>query len=186
MTEEKFECPECGKVFGSEETLKDHSKMEHGRIARIKEDPVEELREQMPDFRKFLNASFGLGLLIGIILTSAAFGGYLYWESLDHRTEVPIKVVTCDNCSYDKFQRATDRMFKTSYTEVDYQSEEGQQLIQKYNLKYVPGFVFNRSVENAVNFSRVKPSLVEFDDAYVIPDEGVTIAQRLSDGRSLE
>lgn len=131
-----------------------------------------------------LNKSFGAGLIIGVIISSVAFVGMpMFLE--ESKLTVPVTVVTCDNCSYGKFQNATDRMFNTEYREVDYNSEEGQNLIEKYNINYVPAFIFDRKVEDAEALNRVEPTLVKFEDAYVIPDAGVKVAQRLSNGISL-
>jgi len=180
--EEKFECPDCGKVFGDEDTIREHLDVEHDGELNL-EKPGKNF--QMPDFSSYLNKSFALGLILGLIVSGAGFGGYMYWQSMDHRTEVPITVVTCDTCDYQKFRNATDKMFKAKYKEVDYQSEKGQNLIQKYNLKYVPGFILDRKVEEAEAFDRVKNTLVDSRDAYVIPDRGLRVAQRLSEGKEL-
>lgn len=184
MPNDRFECSECGKVFGEKGTLKEHLDIEHssGSVTAAKETII----EHISGFRKYFNRSFGLGLILGIFIASTAFSGYIYWDSLDHRTTVPITVVTCDSCEYDRFKDATDRMFKTEYREVDYQSEEGQRLIREHNLKYIPGFLFDREqLEKAENFTSVKPTLIESEDFYVIPDEGVEVAQRLSTGMAL-
>ncbi len=181
MSEEKFECPECSQVFSTEETLKEHSQMEHGKETAA--------GKRLPSFsvKTHLKKSFGTGMLLGILLSSAVFSGYLYWDSMDHRTEVPVTVVTCEECEWSEFRESTDRIFKASYREVDYQSEEGQELIEKYNLKYVPGFIFDREkIEQAENFTKVEPTLVKSEDAYVIPDEGIETAQRLSEGKPLD
>lgn len=185
MTEGKPECPECGKIFGSEETLKEHAEREHG-IKGVSMEQSESVLPDLKNIRQYLNVSLGLGFLIGIVLTSAVFSGYLYWDSLDHRTEVPITVVTCDDCEYDRFVDSTDRMFRADYREVDYQSEEGQELIERYGLNYVPGFIFDSKVTEAEQYYKVEPTLVEVEDAYVIPDRGVEVAQRLSEGIELE
>ena len=182
--EEKLECPECGKLFGEEETLEEHFELEHDSEPVIEEKGIE---IEFPDFRKYWNRSLSLGFLVGILMTAAAFSGFLYWDSMDHRQKVPITVVTCDNCTYQQFRTATDRMFRAEYNEVDYDSEEGQRLIQKYNLKHIPGFIFDGpKLEKAENFTRVRNSVVSFEDAYVIPDEGAETAQRLSKGFELE
>lgn len=188
---ERYECPECGKLFGSEETLEEHTELEHGSQL-VMETP--EMAEELEALKKALSrmkpgsgSSFIYGFFAGALLVAAAVGGVNYWQSLDHRTTVPVTVVTCDNCSYGRFQNATDRMFNARYTEVDYRTERGQELIQKYNLKYVPGFIFDRKqLEKAENFDRVRSVLVKFDDAYVVPDERTMVAQRLSEGKRID
>ncbi|MBC5792581.1 MAG: hypothetical protein H8Z69_00935 [Nanohaloarchaea archaeon] len=147
---------------------------------------LEKAREKIVRIgKRYVNRSFGLGLAFGVILSSMILvaGPTVLEES---KISVPVTVVTCDNCSYGKFQNATDRMFNADYNEVNYESEKGQELTQKYELNYVPAFIFDRKVENAEAFNRVKPTLVEFEDAYVIPDAGVKVAQRLSEGISLK
>ncbi len=187
MPEETYECPECGKKFGSEETLYDHFEMEHGSVDFLGSRRTGEKRpvDILKSIRPYLNVSFALGLAAGFLLTTSLFTGYSYL-SQDRGIPVEITVVTCDNCSYDRFRDTTDRLFNTRYEEVDYRSERGQELIMKYNLKYVPGFVYSRDIEEAKNFTYVRASLVEFEDAYVLADEGNPVAQRFSEGMQLE
>lgn len=185
---EQYRCPDCGKNFGSEETFQEHMEIDHPGGLNIDTTRLPDLDPQqlIQKMRAYLNRSFALGLIIGLLIASAGFSGYLYWQSLDHRTPVPVTVVTCDSCTYDKFRTATDRIFNAKYREVNYQSEEGQRLIQKYNIKYVPAFIFDKKVAETENFYRVKSILVEFDDAYVLPDRSPRAAQRLSNGTELQ
>jgi len=184
MGEERYQCPICDRYFGSEDAFRKHARIEHDEEAVETSSNFElELGEKL---KSFLNLSFGAGLLLGLILSGTAFAGYSYWDSLDHRMEVPITVVTCDNCSYEGFRTATDRMFNAEYREVNYQSEEGQQLINKYDINYIPAFIFDRKVEEAEQFFKVEPVLVEYDDAFVVPDRGNLVAQRVSEGKELE
>ena len=180
MPEESFKCAKCGEAFDSKEELKSHRKDDHSRDL---DDFRESLKNRFTALRSNLDRSFGMGLVAGIVITSALFSGFLYLDSLDFATTVPITVVTCDSCEYDRFREATDRMFKTEYREVDYQSEEGQQLIEEHGLMYVPGFIFKGSqLEKAENFTSVESTLVKSGKDYVIPDRGLEVAQRLSTG----
>ncbi len=188
---EIHECPECGKKFGTREILEEHSRLEHGSSSILDLVPekgvdLEDFRSQVSRLRPDSFSSFGYGFLVGLLVALLAFGGFSYYQSLDPGVPVEVTVVTCDNCSYERFRTATDRLFNTRYTEVDYRSERGQELIERYNLKYVPGFIFEPEVEEAENFTRVKSVLVRFEDAYVLPDEGNKAAQRLSSGIVLE
>ncbi|MFB6190354.1 MAG: hypothetical protein ABEJ91_02170 [Candidatus Nanohaloarchaea archaeon] len=185
--DEDYECPECGKHFGSAKTFQTHVDHEHsGELEMDAGSPMDlDTRRIRQRVQENLNRSFALGLIIGLLIASTGFSGYIYWNSLDHRTTVPVTVVTCDNCTWDRFKTATDRIFKTNYKEVDYQSERGQELIRKYNAKYIPMFIFDKKVEKAENFYRVESILVEFEDAYVLPDRSPRAAQRLSNGTSL-
>lgn len=183
--DEDYECPECGRHFGSADTFEAHIDHEHSGSLETDETLDLDIGKVWKRARSHLNRSFALGLILGLVVASAGFSGYLYWDSLDHRTTVQVTVVTCDNCSYDRFKTATDRIFKTEYEEVDYESERGQELVQEYNAKYVPLFIFDRKVEKAENFYRVESILVEFENAYVLPDKSPRAAQRLSNGTSL-
>ncbi len=181
---EEHQCPKCGKNFSTDELLQEHARIEHSGPVKPLEEGLQ-VPAQIASLRRFLNMSFFMGLVLGLLISGLALSGFMYWQSLDHRVEVPVTVVTCENCSYGRFINTTDRMFNARYEEVDYQSERGQELIQKYNLNYVPGFIFDDRVEKAEYFARAKPALVEFEDAYVIPDTGLMTAQRLSDGKEL-
>jgi len=151
------------------------------------EDEIRSLKQKEENLlEKYWNRTFGKGVLTGVLIMSLLFSGFLYWDSVDHRVEVPVTVVTCDDCSYDRFESATDRMFRVSYEEVEYSSEEGQELIDEHSLSYVPSFIFGEEVEKAENFTAIKPSIYESGDYYVLRTEGPEVAQRLSDGKQLE
>lgn len=184
---ELFECSECGDHFSSEELLKEHFRLEHPD-AVYNGPAVEQFSwKQVKDaVRPYLNVSFGTGFIIGVLLTSAIFGLNAFLASSGGDVPVTVTVLTCDNCSYDRFQTRTDKMFNAKYREVDYQSEEGQRLIEKYNIRYIPGFIYNKKVEEAENFTRAKSSLVGFEDAYVLSDGEGEAARFLSKGITIE
>ncbi len=188
MAEERYQCPLCEKYFGSEETFSEHARIEHDTEAvdMEEDDPLLDVNGLMAKIRYNFNRSFLLGLVLGLVVSGAAFSGYTYWESLDHRVEVPVTVVTCDDCSYGEFQNATDRLFNAEYRQVDYQSSEGQELVEKYDLQYIPAFIFDPQVKEAEDFYKVEPVMIEYEDAYVILDRGNLVAQRLSEGIELE
>ncbi len=143
-----------------------------------------DLQELWRNLKPYLNVSFALGLVLGVLLTTAVFAGYSYL-SMERGVPVEVTVVTCDNCSYQKFRDTTDRIFNAEYEEVDYRSDRGKELIQRYNLQYVPGFIFSKDIRESSNFTYVQSSLVEFEDAYVLSDEDNRAAQRFSQGRQL-
>lgn len=174
---EEHRCSECGKAFSSDEMLEKHLDLEHGGKGHSTE-------KTSFDFSLPLDKKQLTGFMIGFMLTAALIGGYTY---LDNREPtVGITVVTCDNCSYSEFRETTDEILKTDYREVNYKSEEGWELVEKYDLYYVPGFIFDKNVEKAENFTRIESIAVKFKDAYVLPDKGVEAAQRVSKGKSLD
>jgi hypothetical protein len=200
---EEHRCEECGKNFGSRETLHEHQELEH-------EDALEEKNEEDPEIFEHLmfNREQLIGAFLGFVLAGFFITGINYVQAAEidfnermdsdfkepisktykdmTTPEVEITVVTCDNCSYSRFKEETDEIMKADYREVDYGSEEGQMLIKKYDLYYVPGFIFDKKVEKTENFTRIESTLVEFDDAYVLPDRGIETAQRVSEGKSLD
>lgn len=185
MVEDKlYECGECGKKYGSKETLQEHSRLVHGHPTVLTGSSGFDL-SGLKKFSSYINLSFGLGLVFGMMIM---LGGVLAYSTFytPPAHQIDVTVVTCDNCSYGKFRNATDELFNADYKEVDYKSKKGQSLIDKYNIKYVPAFIFDKkSLEEADNFTLVRPGLAEFKDAYVIPDEGVKKAQMLSHGFQL-
>lgn len=197
--EDKHRCRECGKNFGSEDTLKKHLEMEHSSSPKVEQEKAG--RDLRPDREQVI------GAMLGFLLAALFISGFNYVQDADFETEynlpdiseelgsyyndlteptVEITVVTCDNCSYSRFRDETDKLLKTEYREVDYQSDEGKELIEKYDLSYVPGFIFEKKVEQAENFTRIESVLIKSDDAYILPAEGVEAAQRMSEGMELE
>lgn len=172
----------CGKKFSSEEYLEDHFELEHPDIKQI---DFEEVNGKLSyGLRKYLNRSAIIGFVIGFLVASAGILGVFFLQDV-MKEEVDVTVVTCDECSFERFKTATDRMFEANYNEVDYESTKGEDLIAKYNLNYIPGFIFEKNVKEKDNFTQVRGALVEFEDAYVMSDAGEETAQRFSEGFSL-
>lgn len=186
MSKEMLRCPECGKNFGTEETFREHVKLEHSKTVQARSEGRIRLKRLKGLRNRYLNKSLLLGFILGFMIASAGFSGYMYWNSLDHRASGTVTVVTCENCTYDRFRTATDRIFNADYEEVKYDSDRGQQLIERYDLNYIPGFIFEKKVEKAEDFYKIKNVLVEFDDSYVAPDRGIRVAQRMSSGFELQ
>lgn len=170
-------CSECGENFTSELYLKEHFKAEHpGKEFK----PAKEKALELPGFEK----NFRNGVLTGFLAAAVLVLAFQGFQAYNYNP-VEVTVVTCDNCSYERFKGATDRYFETEYREVNWNSSRGQELVEKYDINYVPGFVFERDVEEAENFTRVRNALVEFEDAYVMSDQRNEAAQRFSKGFDL-
>ena len=182
MEEENLECAECGEHLGNEELLREHYHLEHkGKRPRS-------VKPSHPEYRKFFskhfNSSTAVGFLLGIMLTSSAIAGGIYVQDYLEE-EITVTVVTCENCTYERFKSRTDRMMVTDYKEVDYQSKKGEELIQRYNLTYVPGFIIEKDVEEHENFTQIRNSVIKYDSSYVIRDKRSKVAQRFSEGFKL-
>lgn len=182
MKDKKLKCEICGNRFSSEEYLEDHFELEHPDNEHKEFKDVEGNFKY--GFRYYLNRSAIIGFVIGFLMATAGISGAFFLQDL-MKEEVEVTVITCDECSYERFKTATDRMFEANYNEVDYESSKGEDLIAKYDLNYIPGFIFEKNVEEKENFTQVRGALVEFEDAYVISDAGEETAQRFSEGFSL-
>ncbi|MFT4892686.1 MAG: hypothetical protein ACI8Z7_000468 [Candidatus Nanohaloarchaea archaeon] len=174
---EEHRCSECGKIFSEEELLERHIELEHGGNAG--KEAVDKGRFSISG----ISRENVFGLILGVVLAVVLIAGFNY---VNADKPVEVTVVTCGNCSYSEFRDSTGELFDVEYREVNYSSSEGQRLIEKYDLYYVPGFIFEKEVEDRENFTRIKSVVVEFDESYVLPDKGVTAAQRVSDGKSLD
>ena len=181
-----FECPHCEKVFDYRDSLDKHLDLKHSLEKELEYLDSNRFKEGFRKFKEIVNTSFQTGFVLGVLITSLVFSGFIYTDYFDQDTEVPVKVVTCEDCDYSAFEEATERMFRTSYTEVDYQSEEGQELIEQYEISYIPGFIYGEEIEQAENFTAVHPNLVEYDEGYRLSQRDQQPAQRLSNGFELE
>lgn len=74
----------------------------------------------------------------------------------------------CDDLTYAKSaleQQITDG----KYTFVDYNTEEGKALYEKYNLSYLPALLFSKGFENTEIYAKVESSLMDVGDYYYVP-----------------
>lgn len=175
--EEQLECSRCGEKFTSEKYLREHYSTEHpGKEPRLESASDFKLSEFEKDFRS--------GVLTGLMIAAFAVVAFQGYQSYTYNP-VDVTVVTCENCSHERFKGATERYFDVRYEEVNWESSRGQELIEKYNANYIPLFVFEKDVESHRNFTRVRNALVEFEDAYVMSDQRNEAAQRFSKGFNL-
>lgn len=174
-------CEECGEVHETREALEAHREVQHGTSASGESSAktfslgFEPVLERFP--YRFLT-----GLLTGLAVAAVAVH---LPGAVDGVDPVRVTVVSCGDCEYGRFVNVTDRMFHARFVEEPYNSSRGRRLVEKYNIRYVPGFIFDRSVSERENFSRITNSLVEFEDAYVVSDRGNRVAQRFTEGREL-
>lgn len=174
---EELQCEDCGKVFTTKRTLQKHTKLEHGHEPEFSRKDV--VLSDVLSREKILK-----GAVVGFLLAAVLIAGFVAFQELDSGSEdtVEITVVTCENCSYQQFRNTTGSIFEVTYREVPYDSVESQELIRKYDIGYVPAFIFDKEIQNRKNFTRINSTLKEFDDAYVLPDDRMPAAQRVSSG----
>lgn len=77
---------------------------------------------------------------------------------------------TCKPCNPQPVIEFTrQRVFPTVKVRiVELRSKEGQKLLKQFAVNNLPAYFFTRSIEQATNFSRVKPSLIRSGDLYQI------------------
>lgn len=180
MERQSVECPECGENFTEEKYLEEHFDVEHPDT-ELDLEQEQNLNLELPEFKK----SFRNGVLLGVLLTAGVLAAFYGYQAYSY-DPVDVTVVSCENCTYERFKGATERYFDVRYEEVNYESERGQELIEKYGLSYVPGFIFEKEIEERSNFTRVRNALIENEDGYVMSDTRNEAAQRFSKGFSLE
>lgn len=173
----KLRCEECGKIFTNRRTLQKHAKLDHDHEVEFSRTDVE--LSDLFSGKKLLK-----GAAIGFLLTAVLIAGFVALQELDSDSEeaVEITVLTCENCSYQQFQNTTGAIFDVKYRELPYNSTEGEELIQRYDIGYIPAFIFDTEVEDRANFTRINSTLKNFDHAYVLPDGRMPAAQRVSSG----
>lgn len=177
-----FRCDECDKIFASKDGLRRHSRVEHDHEPSFTE--VREIRLKELFSRDKLIRGFAAGFLLAAITLTIFAATQESVSTTPEETPEPvdITVLTCENCTYQEFRDTTDPLFETEYREVNYNSSEGRELIEKYSIGFIPAFIFDKDVENRANFTRINSTLRKFDDAYVLPDGRMPAAQRVSSG----
>lgn len=180
--EDRVSCPKCGEVHSSWDSLEEHYTVEHdGELEANTKD--KKVFSSLKSFLTGHDLKFLAGVFVGSFITAMIFVAPAH---LDQQEPVKVTVVSCEGCDYERFVNVTDRQFDVQYVELDYQSDRGMRKIEKYNRSYVPAFIFDRSVEDRENFTSIRNSVVEYEDAYVLSDRGVEVAQRFSTGKALE
>jgi protein-disulfide isomerase len=85
---------------------------------------------------------------------------------------VEIKVLsdeTCDQCSPDEILVWLRKVMPTiAARKIDISSDEGKKAIEQYNLKSLPSFVFDKSLEKTELYSQAKTVFEEKDGQYVM------------------
>lgn len=125
------------------------------------------------------------GFLGALLVTLIVSSGLFVIDSIE-KDSYRVTVVTCETCEYPEFRDKMAPLFDLEYYEIDVNSSKGKNMVERYDLIYVPGFIFEKDIRNADNFSRIGSYLNEFQDSYAVPDTEVPTAQRLSEGRHLE
>lgn len=76
---------------------------------------------------------------------------------------------TCENCNPDEALVGLRRVMPTMLTEkVDVNSEQGQALIEKFNIKTVPAFIFSKELENTDLFAQAQALFEKKEDSYAM------------------
>ncbi len=69
----------------------------------------------------------------------------------------------------DKAVAATKKLFpKIDIRRIDYDSKEGQEMVKKYRIKYIPAYLFSENVVRHSNFEQIKNIVTKRFDAYLL------------------
>lgn len=76
---------------------------------------------------------------------------------------------TCVECKPDEVLVGLKQALPTMSNEkIDVNSPEGKKLVEKFNLKTIPAFVFSKEIEKTDLFAKAEPFLDKKDDGYAI------------------
>ncbi|TAK95596.1 DsbA family protein [Patescibacteria group bacterium] len=85
---------------------------------------------------------------------------------------VKVQVITddnCDTCNADDLLMGLRRIMPTVVaSKVQYNSSEGQKMIQDFKIKTIPAFVFSQSVEKTDFFSKAENFFAKKDNLYYL------------------
>lgn len=174
MTDEQ-ECSKCQKFFSTKDLLAEHLKREHSDYETPR-------NQRFLPTSKFFDRDILKGFIVGALLTCILIAGYSGLQGFSSTVE--ITVIGCDNCSYGEFRNSTDSILESPvYREIDYRSKEASDLINRFDVDYVPAFVFSEEVERSENFTRISAVMNKVGDSYVLHRSP---AERYSEGFRLE
>ncbi|MBW3015758.1 hypothetical protein KY330_05015 [Candidatus Woesearchaeota archaeon] len=75
----------------------------------------------------------------------------------------------CEDCDTTRVTQVTEELFPgIKVVEVDFSTEDGKELYDKYNVQYLPAYFFTSNVDKETAYEQVSGALVKLDDAYMI------------------
>lgn len=138
----------------------------------------------------FISIGISVLMILSIIISGCANSGTPTGKAvldttpeiqnqLKSEPEVTFTIVnrdSCAECDPTLVIEVTKQLFPKLITkEVDVDSEEGKKLIEQYNAKRIPFYVFSMNIENSEAFtdSDVSYAFEEFENGYKLYDEAV-------------
>ena len=153
-----------------------------------------EIEIKLPEsFKKITPTKvFGLVLILCVILVAVfyffsskapvnnAVDGDITRANMD--TQVTIYVINdpdCIICTTSKvIMTLRGVLLNLKEVQIDYNSPEGKEIIERLGIIYVPAFIFGSSIENSVAFSQLKPFIVQRENAYILRVFGSKLIDR--------
>ncbi|MBW3003895.1 hypothetical protein KY337_04990 [Candidatus Woesearchaeota archaeon] len=81
---------------------------------------------------------------------------------------------TCEECDPTRIVQTTEQLFPgIKIVEVDFNTKEGKALYEKYELKYLPAYLFTDNVAEHESYAQVQAALINVDDVYMINPQSV-------------
>jgi len=78
----------------------------------------------------------------------------------------------CFNCDISRVLSLLKGFFPgLNVKNLDYESEQGEQLINKLQVGVLPAYIFDTNLENTVNFENIKVAFTEVNDGYIMNKE---------------
>ncbi|MBM3309244.1 MAG: hypothetical protein FJY77_03230 [Candidatus Altiarchaeales archaeon] len=93
----------------------------------------------------------------------------------EYTNPVPIDMIVVnskdcgDSCDTSRILAVTKQLFLGSNVKnVEYSSDEGKQIAEKYGIKILPAYLFDSNVTKSPNYAQVSRALVKVEDKYMI------------------
>ncbi|MEA3429711.1 MAG: hypothetical protein U9R08_00400 [Nanoarchaeota archaeon] len=75
----------------------------------------------------------------------------------------------CTECDTQNVKQVTEQLFpEVKIIEVEYDSDEGREIYDKYQLQYLPAYLFSADVEQHASYQQVGPALISVEDKFLI------------------
>jgi len=103
-------------------------------------------------------------------------------DTIEPEPVVELTIVTeegCEHCvTQDMVETLSSILPKVNATTVNYDSEEGQRIMQKFSMKTVPLFVFDESIKESGGYSSLSPYLNEIEGELNLNTAPVSFVER--------
>lgn len=146
-------------------------------------------REESKHYEKTKKRSTELWAVVGVLVIALALSvftaGFRDWSfgstdvdvtgaatkvvATDGMNFIVLNDATCEECDSSRIVDVTRQLFpEVTVVEVDFASDEGQELYEKYAIQFLPAYLFSADVADHPSYAQVSAALVKIEDMYLI------------------